>query len=248
MTTGVWLVRPEAEALGVHLARALGADVVRPWLTDERPRAQFARAFHERRAWVLVMTTGIATRYLEGLPVDKRTDPAVVVLDEAARYAVSLLSGHEGGANALAYTVANATGATPVITTATEATKPLVLGIGCRKGVPADTIEEAVQLALGARDLREVREVGTIDLKAREPGLLDFCARHALPLRVYRAADLTARPWVTAPSAWVQRTTGAVGVCEPCALLGSPRARLITPKTTLNGVAVAVATDAWEAA
>ena len=55
------------------------------------------------------MTTGIAVRYLQGLPKDKTTDPAIVVLDEGCRFAISLLSGHEGGANRLAYRVANLT-------------------------------------------------------------------------------------------------------------------------------------------
>src|SRR5260363_306911 len=52
-------------------------------------------------ALVLVMATGIAVRLLDGLPRNKHSDPAVVVLDEAARYAISLLAGHEGGANRL---------------------------------------------------------------------------------------------------------------------------------------------------
>ena len=108
-------------------------------------------------------------------------DPAVVVLDEAGRYAVSLLAGHEGGANRLAYRVANVVGATPVVTTATEALKPLVLGIGCRKDVAVERIEAAVRNALGERRLVEVREVATVDIKADEPGLIAFCERHALP-------------------------------------------------------------------
>ncbi len=48
------------------------------------------------------------------------SDPAVVVMDEGGRFAISLLSGHLGGANKLAQTVAKLIGATPVITTATD--------------------------------------------------------------------------------------------------------------------------------
>jgi len=165
------------------------------------------------------------------------------VLDEAARFAVSLLAGHEGGANRLAYRVANAVGAVPVVTTATEALKPLVVGIGCRKGVPAERIEAAVCKALGERRISEIREIATIDLKAQEPGLLDFCERHDLPLRVIATAAVAARPWVTQPSAWVQQNVGVDGVCEPCALIASGRGSLLVPKTTLDGVAVAVVQD-----
>ncbi|MCX7912908.1 MAG: cobalamin biosynthesis protein, partial [Dehalococcoidales bacterium] len=50
----------------------------------------------------------------------KHRDPGVVVLDDAGKFAVSLLSGHIGGANDLARRVAGLTGAEPVITTASD--------------------------------------------------------------------------------------------------------------------------------
>ncbi|MFH4243125.1 hypothetical protein WAI99_23630, partial [Acinetobacter baumannii] len=77
----------------------------------------FRAAFPTARAWILIGAAGIATRFLAGLPRSKLTDPAVVVLDDAARFAVALLGGHEGGANRLAYQVARLTGAVPVVTT-----------------------------------------------------------------------------------------------------------------------------------
>jgi len=126
---------------------------------------------------------------------------------------------------------------------ATEAMKPLVVGIGCRKGVPAERIEAAVCYALGERLLSEVREVASIDLKADEPGLIEFCARHDLPLRIFAREIIAARPWVTQPSAWVQQNVGLDGVCEPCALIACARGKLIVPKMALDGVAVAVVED-----
>jgi cobalt-precorrin 5A hydrolase len=143
----------------------------------------------------------------------------------------------------LVYRIANATGAVPVITTATEALKPLVLGIGCRKGVTAGQIAAAVHLALGERQLSTVREIVTIDLKANEPGLLEFCEMHDLPLRVLASATVAARPWVTKASNWVQQNVGLPGVCEPCALIASARGKLIVSKTALDEVAVAVVED-----
>ena len=242
--TAIWLVRAEALPLGQRLADALDATLYQPWLTpDESPREQFHRTFHQHRRWVAVMASGIVVRYLDGLPASKYTDPALVVLDEAARFAIPLLSGHEGGANALAYEVARLTGATPAVTTATEALKPLTLGIGCRRGKSADEIERAVLQALGARSLDEVREVATIDIKADEAGLLAFCARHGLPLRVIAQPDVAARGWVGEPSDWVRQNVGVAGVCEPCALITSPRGQLIVPKTALDGVTVAVVED-----
>jgi cobalt-precorrin 5A hydrolase len=67
------------------------------------------------------MATGIVVRMIAPLLVSKEIDPAVVVMDDAGKFAISLLSGHLGGANELAKRCAFASGARPVITTATDA-------------------------------------------------------------------------------------------------------------------------------
>jgi len=69
---------------------------------------------------VMVMAAGIVVRLIAPLVENKKTDPAVVVVDEAGRFAISLLSGHLGGANELARRVAAITGGEPVITTASD--------------------------------------------------------------------------------------------------------------------------------
>jgi cobalt-precorrin 5A hydrolase len=245
---GIWIVRAQAEKLGKHLEHSLGGNLRGLETGDQGNREAFAACFGDYRQWVLVMTTGIAVRYLQGLPNDKTTDPGVVVLDEGCHFAISLLGGHEGGANRLAYRVANLTGAVPVITTATEALKPLVLGIGCRKGISRDQIDLAVHAALSMKErvLGEIREVATIDLKAREAGLLEWCEEHELPLRIIPKTLIEQRPWVTNASQWVREAIGVDGVCEPAALLATFRGRLILPKTTLDGVAVAIVEEISE--
>lgn len=243
--TAVWPVRVEGLGLARSLGQALGAEVLEPWSFEGRQKDHFASAFGKYSAIIVVGTTGIAVRFIDGLMVDKKTDPAVVVVDEAARFAVSLLSGHEGGANDLAYRAASIIGAFPVVTTATETHKPIVVGIGCRRGVPSETIREAVAAALAqcGASFGDIRHVATIDLKKDEPGLLEFCQSFDLPLHVLGAADLAARPFVTKASSWVKEITGADGVCEPAALVSSLRGRLILPKFVLNGVTVAVVAD-----
>lgn len=245
--TAILLVRLEAAPLGEYLAERIGATVYAP-TPEQRPRELLQQHFHEYAGWVFVMASGIASRFLSGLPASKYSDPAVVLLDEGATFATSLLSGHEGGANALAYRVSQVTGAVPVISTATEATKPLTVGLGCRKGVSEEQIARAMAAALPER-LSDVREIATVDLKAQEAGLLAFCERHDIPLRIFDRESLAARPFVSQPSQWVQQVTGAVGVCEPCALLARPRGRLLVPKMALDGVTVAVTEDIrpWEA-
>ncbi|HBA64153.1 MAG TPA: cobalamin biosynthesis protein CbiG [Lachnospiraceae bacterium] len=72
------------------------------------------------QGFIFVSATGIAVRFIAPCLADKLTDPAVVVVDERAGFAISLLSGHVGGANELTWELAQCLGATPVITTATD--------------------------------------------------------------------------------------------------------------------------------
>ncbi len=71
-------------------------------------------------AFVFIMASGIVVRTIAPLLRDKRTDPAVVVLDDAGRFAVSFAGGHLGGANDLAKTIAGFLGGEAVITTASD--------------------------------------------------------------------------------------------------------------------------------
>ncbi len=87
------------------------------------------RVFTRYRSLVLVMATGIAVRMISTELRDKRTDPAVVAVDDAGTFAVSLLSGHLGGANALSRKIASLLGAVPVVTTASEANHTLAVDL-----------------------------------------------------------------------------------------------------------------------
>ena len=78
-------------------------------------RAWPALTWEASDALLFVGAAGIAVRAIAPHVASKVNDPAVVAIDEAGRFAVPLLSGHLGGANELAQTVARAAGVIPVI-------------------------------------------------------------------------------------------------------------------------------------
>lgn len=102
-----WAPHRIAEELGLP-----GFDSVGAWTGEA-----FARGCD---GIVFVGACGIAVRAIAPHVASKMHDPAVVCVDEAGRWATSLLSGHVGGANDLARRIARIVGATPVVTTATD--------------------------------------------------------------------------------------------------------------------------------
>lgn len=102
-----WAPRRLAETAGLP-----GFDSVGEWVGEVLAQGS--------EGIVFVGACGIAVRAMAPYVASKMHDPAVVCVDEAGAWAISLLSGHVGGANDLARRVARIVGATPVVTTATD--------------------------------------------------------------------------------------------------------------------------------
>jgi cobalt-precorrin 5A hydrolase len=160
--------------MGAALARRLGQDLpgARCCLprslageTDapafERLGAAFREAFERGENLVCIMAAGIVVRGIAPYLKNKAADPAVVVVDEAGRFAVSLLAGHLGGANDLARQVAAALGGTAVITTASDV-----------HGLPALDVE-AVAQGLTIENLPEVRLIQMALMEGRPVRVVD---------------------------------------------------------------------------
>ena len=203
------------------------------------------RLFRRYRELVYIMPCGVVVRAVGGLLRHKTQDPAVVVVDVGGRYAVSLLSGHEGGANALALRVANALAAEPVITTTTEAAKDAIVGVGCRRGARAADIVAAVRQGLRRARVRpgRVRWLASADLKKDEKGLIEAGERLGFGLRFISSYEIRGTAKAFRRSAFVQRKVRLPAVAEPAALLAGRRTTLVLPKTVFRGVTVAVARE-----
>ncbi|MCK4422481.1 MAG: cobalamin biosynthesis protein, partial [Candidatus Omnitrophica bacterium] len=160
-------------------------------------------------------------------------------------YAVSVLSGHEGGANQLAYSAAAAIDAEPVITTGTEVHKRFIIGIGCRKGVSKLKIKKAIDFVLKANKIKrtQVRLVATAALKKDEQGLIQACLDLQLPLVFISTEQIKRFKADISVSEIVKRHIGVEGVCEPCALIAGRRTKLLWPKQIIDSVTAALAME-----
>lgn len=289
----------------------------------EWTQARFATG----EALVFIGSAGIAVRAIAPLVAHKGSDPAVVCMDEKGQFVIPLLSGHIGGANALAQRLAALSGGAPVLTTATDVNNIfapdawaaqngyviedtsqikhisaalldgeavgltsefpvdtplpsglvrtedtacgieislhprlpyphtlhllpccLTVGVGCRKNVEPQVLDQEVcrLLAEHSLPLAAVGAIATIAFKAEEPAILALCAKYRTPLRTFTAEELAQAEGAFVPSEFVRSVTGVDNVCERAAVRAG--GALLVPKTTGNAVALAVAIADWRVA
>ena len=308
---------------GTVLAGKLAAALDGTVRAKEMPLDRWtAENFPNREALIFVGAAGIAVRATAPYIRSKAEDPAVLCVEETGRWVIPLLSGHLGGANALAQKVAGLTGGQAVITTATDVNgifavdlwakrqgmavlqperikkissrvlsgekitidfpgiirgeapplvsqdrpgdilvdyrmrqsdalqlvpRVLTLGIGCRRGISAETLEAVFDRFCRERSIlpQAVRNAASIAVKKDEAGLLNFCADHDWPIHFYDAQTLAALKGAFTASVFVQETVGVDNVCERAAVLASG-GLLIESKYAHDGVSFALAECAAE--
>ncbi len=304
---------PAARRHADRIDAALGVTSVR----YDGPAAELLpRAWAECDLIVSHLALGATTRLVAPLLRDKRSDPGVVVIDEAGRFAVPLVGGHTGGANDLARRIADGLGATPVLTTATDALnlpaldtlgwpyagdvagvtralidgapvrveraqpwalpplpsnvsvdaadaaarivvtdrvevppadlptvvlrpRSLIVGMGCNRGTPVETLRDLLTETLAANDLalESVAAIATVDLKAGEIGLLQLVKQLGVPL-VDFTPEVLAEQDVPTPSVLVQGHVGTPSVAEASVL--AKGAELLVPKQRNSDATCAV--------
>lgn len=133
---GAWLKKSGAEPPeGIEVLRS----TLREWTKKQ---------FEEKDVLIFIGAAGIAVRSIAPFVKSKKTDPAVIVVDEQGRHAISLLSGHIGGANAMTLLTAELLGAEPVITTATDLNgKFAVDAFAARRDLSMDSMQYAKEIA-----------------------------------------------------------------------------------------------------
>ena len=124
--------------------------------------------------------------------------------------------------------------------------KICTLGVGCRKGTPADAIESHFESFIKETGIftEAICKVATIDLKKDEKGLLEFCDRHGWPLVTYSSDELSKVQGDFTASEFVSSVTGVDNVCERSAVLSSG-GKLIKEKTAGGGVTMALAASEY---
>jgi len=116
---------------------------------------------------VFFLAAGAVTRLIAPCLGSKETDPGVLAVDEAGRFVIPLLSGHKGGANAFARTVAGCLGAIPVITTASDVVGGLSLDLledafGWT-AEPRERLKPAARALVDGEPMAIVQEIGSAD-------------------------------------------------------------------------------------
>ena len=96
---------------------------------DESTTQKIVDLFKSNDGIVCLFSLGAVIRLLAPHIKNKKTDPAVIVIDDNANFVISVLSGHLGGANELSNEIAEKIGSTPVITTAADVNKTIAVDL-----------------------------------------------------------------------------------------------------------------------
>lgn len=269
---------------------------------------------------IFISSTGIAVRGIASFIESKDKDPAIVVVDNLGKYAISLLSGHLGGANDLTNVVAKILNAQPIITTATDnlnikapdvfakennlvidnlkdckdiaaflvegkkvgfydekgilntpkgyskevdnlsamvyvtnkkdikinikalklIRKDIVLGIGCRKDYDANKMEENTKKALESLniDIRSVKEISTVEIKAKEKAILNLKEKLNCKLNIFSIEKIKSVEEKYETSEFVRKTIGVGCVSAPAVELSN--AKMIIEKLKLDGMTLSI--------
>lgn len=127
--------------------------------------------------------------------------------------------------------------------------KRYVIGIGCKKGKNEQEIEELVIKCLNGIGigLNEVRLIASVDIKAKEEGIVSFADKYNIPFVTFTKEELDVQKGDFNDSDFVKKQVGVGNVCERAAMAAwnDTKACLVLKKQAENGVTVAVSEGKW---
>jgi cobalt-precorrin 5A hydrolase len=136
---------PEAEIYVPAKHSDGGEDIT--WFSEQSTQL-ISNLFKTYDALICIFSLGAVIRMVAPHLVDKKSDPAVVVIDDRANHVVSALSGHLGGANTLARLLASILGAKPVITTAADVNETISVDlVGREYGWVIENFENVTKIS-----------------------------------------------------------------------------------------------------
>lgn len=158
-----WLEAEGNEVEARALARYASDAGVKPL---EGKLADFCRTYFDwSDVMIFIGAAGIAVRGIAPYVKDKKTDPAVLVIDEQGNFVISLLSGHIGGANEMAGRVAAYLDAVPVITTGTDVNHTLAVDVfAARNHLIIGSMEMAKEMAARLIDKEPVGFISDLEV------------------------------------------------------------------------------------
>lgn len=173
--TAIIAITPRGRTTALRLSRHLDAQVWLPLKLKKEEGGVFyyetpfrdivEKLFSSYENLVFVMAVGIVVRTIAPFLKDKSKDPAVVVMDEGMNYAISLLSGHVGGANELARELARNVGCIPVVTTATDVNEKTAWDIVAKEWKAYSYRDNDIYKALNLAEISAQRIVSCIDVE-----------------------------------------------------------------------------------
>lgn len=120
--------------------------------------------------------------------------------------------------------------------------RSIVLGIGCRKDIAYENVENAInEFLIQNNILKEaIKCICSIDIKAKEKAIIEYCENNGLEFTTYTAEELNEVTGDSATSEFVKNITGVDNVCEKSAIRGD-FGQLLVNKTIYPGVTLAAA-------
>ncbi len=215
--------------------RLAGSEV---WFKPQPFRQRVQQAFLRAEKLIFICATGIVVRTLAPVLKNKHTDPPVLVLDEAGRYVIPLLCGHQGGANHWAGEIAVLLGARAVITTARPYLEPVyTVGMGCDRQCPQEHLQRLLEVSLqqAGLGLAAISSINSIDIKNHEAGLIALAKQVEMPFRTWSAQQLNSvEDLLSTKSEYVYKTVGVYGVAEAAALYAAQEKTGSPPELVLS--------------